>query len=209
MIVSTELVLVRHGETAWNSIGRMQGHLDVPLNQLGLRQARALGQRLSDEHFDALYSSDLSRALQTVAQLANAGHVIQREPRLRERHYGPLQGLTAEEATARYAQLWSQYRARHPDMVLEGGETLRNFCARVSDFINELLQRHAGQRVLLSTHGGVLDAAYRHATRMPLDATRTFPIHNASINVLRHAQDNWSIVSWGDVSHLPAHALEF
>lgn len=198
----TEFILVRHGETAWNVAGRMQGHLDVPLNEMGLTQAGAIGKRLAAEHFDAIYCSDLARALQTVASLADAGKTIKREPRLRERHYGVLQGLTPTEAATRHGSLWKQYQARHPDVVLAGGETLREFSARVVALIDELHQRHIGQRVLLVTHGGVLDAAYRHATGLPLHAARTFPIRNASVNVLRHEKQQWQVAQWGDISHL-------
>lgn len=203
----TEFVLVRHGETAWNSEGRMQGHLDVPLNESGLQQAKALGRRLGAEHFDAVYSSDLTRALQTVATLEQGGRPIRREPRLRERHYGVLQGLTGKEAAARHGDLWDRYRARHPDVLPEGGETLRQFFTRVVTFIEELCATHRGERVLLATHGGVLDAVYRHATGMPLHAPRTFPIQNASINVLRH-EGRWRVAHWGDVSHLTVRALD-
>lgn len=204
----TELLLVRHGETAWNFEGRMQGHLDVPLNAEGLRQAEALGRRLADEHVDIIYSSDLGRALQTVAALERPGRTIRCEPRLRERHYGVLQGLTGREAAALHGDLWERYRARQPDLVLEGGETLHEFFRRVVTFIEELLEQHRGQRVLLATHGGVLDAAYRHATRMPLHTPRTFPIHNASINVLSHHRQQWRVASWGDISHLSVPALD-
>jgi probable phosphoglycerate mutase len=205
---STELVFVRHGETAWNTEGRMQGHLDIPLNELGLRQADALGRRLALENFSAIYSSDLSRALQTIAALECGGRVARREPRLRERHYGPLQGLTGAEAAERHGELWDRYRKRDPDVVLAGGETLRGFYARIAAFIEELCASHSGQRVLLSTHGGVLDAAYRYATGMPVHAKRTFPIHNASINVLRHHRGQWQVMSWGDVAHLSTRSLD-
>lgn len=204
----TEFTLVRHGETAWNAEGRMQGHLDVPLNEQGRRQAAALGTRLARERFDAVYSSDLSRALQTAASLHDSGVAVIREPRLRERHYGTLQGLTAAEAQRQHAELWQRYKARDPELVLAGGETLRQFAARVTTLIEELNTRHRGQRVLLVTHGGVLDAAYRHATDMPLHLTRTFSVRNASLNVIERKERTWHIASWGDVEHLKAEALD-
>src|SRR5882757_5222708 len=207
-VATTELILVRHGETAWNLEGRMQGHLDVPLNPLGLLQAEAICKRFASERLDAIYSSDLERALKTVQPLAQHGVTIEREPRLRERHYGVLQGLTSNEAAALHGPLWDKYRARHPDVVLAGGETLREFSQRVIDVISELGRRHRGQRVLLATHGGVLDVAYRHATAMPLDGPRNFPIRNASVNVLLHRDQHWQVANWGDVSHLPVQALD-
>ena len=200
----TVLTMVRHGETTWNAEGRIQGHLDLPLSATGMAQAAAIGRRLGGESFDAVLSSDLERALQTARPIVgHPGQAILRDARLRERHLGVLQGLTGEEAAIRQSQAWGVFKARNPESVLEGGETLGEFSQRVVGLINELLTTHVGQRLLLVTHGGVLDAAYRHATAMPLNALRNFPIYNASINVLRHRGGIWTVESWGDISHLP------
>lgn len=203
-IPEVEFVLVRHGETAWNAEGRIQGHLDVPLNPTGLAQADAVGERLRAEAFDRIYASDLARAFCTALPAVGGNEDrIQREQRLRERHLGVLQGLTTDEAAAGAPEAWQAFRARHPDLPLEGGESLGDFSRRVIGLMTDLVHRHAGQRILLVTHGGVLDVAYRHATGMPFSALRDFPIYNASVNVLRHRDGIWSVVSWGDVGHLP------
>ena len=200
----TVLILVRHGETEWNSRGRIQGHLDIPLSAIGLGQAAAIGRRLGGESFDAVLSSDLERALQTARPIVNrSGQTIFREARLRERHLGVLQGLTGEEAAMRQPHAWGAFKLRNAETALDGGETLGEFSHRVVGLIDELLRTHAGERLLLVTHGGVLDAAYRHATGMPLHALRDFPIYNASVNVLSHRSSVWTVESWGDVSHLP------
>jgi probable phosphoglycerate mutase len=200
----TELVLVRHGETDWNAQGRIQGQLDIPLNNTGLAQADAVGARLRGEGFDAIYSSDLERAMQTARPVVQiGGPAIRRESRLRERHFGALQGLTAEEAQTRQSQVWQAYRARGPEHDLGGGESLAGFSRRVVDFVDEVLQAHAGGRILLVSHGGVLDMAYRNATGMPLEAQRVFPIYNASVNILIRSGARWEIAAWGDISHLP------
>ena len=200
----TILTLVRHGETEWNAAGRIQGHLDIPLNATGLAQAAAIGRRLGGEAFDAILSSDLERALQTARPIVRLPEqTILRDARLRERHLGVLQGLTAEEAAIRQPHAWGAFKARSPKATLEGGETLVEFSQRVVGLIEDLLRVYAGSRLLLVTHGGVLDAAYRHVTGMPLSAVRNFPICNTSVNVLRHRGGVWTIESWGDVSHLP------
>jgi probable phosphoglycerate mutase len=200
----TTLLLVRHGETPWNVESRIQGHLDIALNPLGVAQAEAVGKRLASEPFDAIYSSDLIRALQT-ARLAvsDPGRNIIRDQRLRERHLGVLQGLTAEEAMAAHPAAWKAFKSRDPDLELAGGEKLGEFSRRVVDFVEAVLKAHAGGRVVLVTHGGVLDAAYRHALGMPLSVSRNFPIYNASVNVISNHDGRWKIESWGDVSHLP------
>ena len=202
--METILTLVRHGETEWNAVGRIQGHLDIPLSATGLAQAAAIGRRLVGEAFDSILSSDLERALLTARPIVrHSEQAIIREARLRERHLGVLQGLTGEEAAIRQPHAWGVFKARNPEATLEGGETLGVFSQRVVGLIDELLRAHAGNRLLLVTHGGVLDAAYRHATGMPLNAPRNFPIYNASLNALRHRGGVWTVESWGDVSHLP------
>jgi len=200
----TTLLLVRHGETAWNVEGRIQGHLDVPLNETGLAQADATGRRLAGEKFDAIYSSDLIRAYRTASPVvANPDGEIVREPRLRERHLGVLQGLTGEEALARQPAAWKVFKARDPALPLEAGESLGGFALRIVDFVEEKLAAHSGGRVLMVTHGGALDAVYRHATGMAATAVRDFPIYNASVNTLVHRDGKWHIDRWGDISHLP------
>jgi probable phosphoglycerate mutase len=200
----TEIILVRHGETAWNAEGRIQGHLDIALNDIGLAQAAAVGSRLRRERFDAIYSSDLARAFETARPIVNgADRIITRDARLRERHLGILQGLTGEEAMAGQPHAWHVFKARHVAEPLEDGESLGAFATRALEFLDRLVALHPGGRVIVVTHGGVLDAAYRRAMAMPLSAPRDFPIYNASINVLRHGSGEWKIESWADVSHLP------
>ena len=200
----TTFVLVRHGETAWNAEGRIQGHLDIPLNDLGVAQAEALGKRLGRERFDAIYSSDLMRAYHTARPTArDPDRSIVKDQRLRERHLGALQGLTGDEAMADQPTAWKAFKSRDPDLELAGGERLGEFSRRIVGFVEDILDKHAGSRVLVVTHGGVLDAAYRQAVGMPLSVSRNFPIYNASINILSHDKRGWRIDSWGDVSHLP------
>ncbi|HEX9451771.1 MAG TPA: histidine phosphatase family protein [Burkholderiales bacterium] len=201
---ATTLVLVRHGETAWNVEGRIQGHLDIPLNEIGLAQVAWVGRRLRAESFDAIYSSDLIRAYRTAGPIvANPENDIIRDRRPRERNLGVLQGLTGDEAVAIQPAAWKAFKSRAADLPLAGGESLGEFSRRVVDFVEDVRDRHAGRRVLVVTHGGVLDAAYRHATGMPLSAIRDFPIYNASVNVISHDGGRWKIESWGDISHLP------
>lgn len=201
---ATTLILVRHGETSWNVERRIQGHTDIALNGLGVAQAEAVGKRLVREQFDAVYSSDLIRAFHTARRaVPDPDRTIIEDQRLRERHLGVLQGLTGEEAMADQPAAWKAFKSRDPDLELAGGETLGEFSRRVVGFVEAMLEAHAGERVLVVTHGGVLDAAYRHAVGMPLSASRNFPIYNTSVNILSHDKQRWRIDSWGDVSHLP------
>lgn len=201
--MKTTVVLVRHGETDWNVQGRIQGHVDIPLNTLGLAQADATGRRLRDQAFHAIYSSDLVRAYRTALPTVDDPARVLREPRLRERHLGVLQGLDGVEGPVRQPAAWQAFKARDPEAVLEGGERLIDFARRAVDFLEEAARRHPGGRILIVTHGGLLDAIYRHATGMSLSAPRDFPIYNASVNVVSHDGAGWRVDDWGDVSHLP------
>ena len=200
-----KLCMVRHGETAWNAEGRVQGQLDIPLSDTGQAQARALAQALAREEFDVLYSSDLLRVRQTAQPLAS---LLGKEPilsgELRERHYGIFQGMTYAEAKARLPADYARFRNKDPDYDFGSGESLLAFCDRVLRFFDALLEKEQGRRVLVFTHGGVLEVLYRHATRRGLSTPRDFEIPNAALNRFEHAAQGWMVHCWADVAHLAA-----
>jgi probable phosphoglycerate mutase len=197
----TRLVLVRHGETAWNAEHRVQGQFDVPLNETGRRQAEAAAAVLTRERFAAIWSSDLARARETAAPAAAAlGLPVRLDPALRERHYGIFETLTYAEVKARYPEDYARFERREPDYDFRTGESLRAFYERAVACARRIAAAHAGEDVLVFTHGGVLDKLYRFASGMPLSAPRDFPIPNCGIN--RLAADPWRILVWADVSHL-------
>ena len=207
-IADTHLIAIRHGETEWNREGRYQGHLNSALNQDGLAQAQALGERLAKARFDLLFSSDLGRALQTASAIAQrSGHEVVVDPRLRERSMGIFQGLTAAEAQARFPAEYLRFRSHDPDYIIPGGESMRQLLERSVACFTELAGRHAGSTIATVTHGGVLAMLYRHAKAMPLEAPRDFTLHNTGVNRFRHRQGAWQLQSWGDIAHLD-HALD-
>lgn len=202
--MQTLLLLIRHGETAWNVEGRIQGHVDQPLNDIGLAQARAVGNRFRAETLDCIYASDLTRAMQTARPVADATALtIVPDRALRERHLGVLQGLTGDEARTRTPAAWTVFRSRAPEADLEAGESLAEFSTRVLAALERIARENAGKRIAIVTHGGVLDAAYRRARGMPLDVPRDFPVYNASVNLLGFDGVRFEVLRWGDVSHLP------
>lgn len=204
------LCLVRHGETDWNNERRLQGQLDIGLNATGLLQARAVQRALAGMAFAAAYSSTLARAW-TTAEIACAGLAlaVSPAPTLRERHYGVYQGLTTAEAAERHPQVHRRHERRDPDFDYHGGETLLDFAARVMEGLAELANRHRGQTILGFTHGGVLDIVYRAAIGSGLEGPRDFPIPNAGLNWLEHADGAWRIVRWADARHLAQSLDEF
>ena len=199
-----ELVLVRHGVTAWNKDRRFQGQIDIPLDDEGRAQAALAGARLAGERVDAVYSSDLGRAWQTAQAIAEAsGLALRAAPGLRERHYGAFEGCTHDEIRRDQPDAFARWHAREPDYVLPGGgESLASFHGRVLAALRELAIRHAGQRVVAVTHGGVLDCAYRIATGLSLTAPRRHDLLNASLNRIAWDGTAFSVVRWADVEHL-------
>lgn len=199
----TRICLIRHGETAWNAELRIQGHRDLPLNTTGLAQAEALAKRLAGQPFDAIYSSDLSRARQTAEALAVArGFPVRLETALRERNFGCCEGKTREEIAAGETAVADMLAARRPDEVIPGGESLRQHLDRVSRCLSRLVHRHAGQIIAAVTHGGTLDILYRRVQGLPMERPRDFPLPNASINWLLVQGETWRFESWGDTAHL-------
>lgn len=199
----TRLVLVRHGETAWNRETRIQGHTDIPLSDLGLWQAEQVGRALADEGLDALYSSDLARAADTARAVArHTGLPLVLDEALRERHFGHLEGLTHDEILGRFPEDGHRWRARDPSWGPRGGETLTDFHERVLGAARRLANRHLGQTIALVAHGGVLDCFYRAATHVGLEAPRSWKITNASINRLMLTEQGFAMVGWADTRHL-------
>ena len=201
---ATRLIVVRHGETAWNVDTRIQGHLDIPLNATGLWQARQLGDALAGEAISAIYTSDLLRARKTAQAVADAtGAALVDEPGLRERAFGSFQGRTFAEVETEHPEQARRWRQRDPDYAPDGGESLRVLRERVVDTTHRLAARHPGGLVLLVTHGGVLDVLYRAATRQDIQAPRTWQLGNAAINRLLWTHGHGlSLVGWADTQHL-------
>lgn len=199
----TRICLVRHGETDWNTEGRVQGHIDIPLNATGLAQARATAANLAAERFAALYASDLQRARQTAAEAAAILEMETRtDPSLRERHYGCFQGLTYVEAQQRYPEGYRRFKERDLSFAFEHGESLVDFAARIRTALEALAQRHPGEQVLVVTHGGVLDIAHRLTSGKPLTSARDFSIPNAALNWIEYADGSWRLLAWAQQGHL-------
>ncbi|MBL8490930.1 MAG: histidine phosphatase family protein [Rhodocyclaceae bacterium] len=199
---TTKICLLRHGETNWNAQKRVQGQIDVGLNANGRTQAALAARRLAAEGFDRIYSSDLRRCMETAEPIATRlAKPVTPCPGIRERHYGCLQGLTAEQVASHMPEIHARYRRRDPDFDFAGGESLSGFAARVIGAVEMLVAAHTGEKLLLVTHGGVLDVIYREATGRDLSSPRDFPIPNARINWLEFGRGRWRVVSWDDGRH--------
>jgi len=201
----TRLCLVRHGETEWNAEGRVQGQTDIPLSQVGLRQAQASATLLARHDFTAVYSSDLMRVRQTAEPSAQKLALpLQFDPELRERHYGIFERMLYTEVKERHPELYRRFHEKDPDFDFETGESLRTFFDRSLRAVKRIADKHAGEQVLIFTHGGVLDMVYRHALALGLSADRDYGIPNCGVNWVEITPEGWSVHRWADVTHLSA-----
>lgn len=203
----TEILLIRHGETAWNAIRRLQGHLDIPLNVEGMRQAAALARAIEDEALDAVYSSDLLRARQTATAIAAPrGMEVRLDRGLRERCYGAFEGMLYGEIAARYPEAHAAWKARDIDARFPAGvhvaETMREFADRTVKTILRIVAEGGHRKIAVVCHGGVLECAYRAALGMDFAQARDFDIFNASINRFSSDGRSLRLLQWGDVAHL-------
>jgi len=204
-MVPARICMIRHGETAWNAEGRVQGQTDVALSPTGEAQARALVAALAGERFAALYASDLTRVRQTAAPAARAlGLEVRLDASLRERHYGKFETLTYAEARERHPADYARFRDKDPHYDFGSGESLLAFNARAIAGVAAIARRHAGETVLVFTHGGVLEMVHRHARATGLSAARDFEIPNAALNWIEVAGEEWRVRAWAERGHLDA-----
>lgn len=173
----TEMWLIRHGQTDWNLKGIYQGHSDIPLNETGIMQAKELAAKLAATRFDALYSSDLTRARDTASIIADViGLPVHLDSRLREINQGVWEGQTIEEVRIKYAPDFS----RNPKYILtpraEGAESLAQVITRMVQAANEYHRQHNGGRLLIVTHGLSAAALYAVVNGIPLvDVVKFIP----------------------------------
>ena len=206
---ATRIIAVRHGETAWNVATRIQGHIDIALNDTGAWQARQLGRALAHEPITAIYASDLQRAYATGQAVADTtGAPLYADTGLRERSFGELEGRTFAQIEAELPEQARRWRKRDPHFAPAGGESLIALRARILATTHRLASQHIGGLVVLVAHGGVLDVLYRLATGQELQAPRTWQLTNTAINRLLWTPEGLSLVGWADTGHLENDSLD-
>jgi probable phosphoglycerate mutase len=207
---ATRIIAVRHGETAWNVDARIQGQLDIGLNDTGRWQARRVGEALAGEPISAVYSSDLERAHETALPIAQtAGVPVRPHEGLRERSFGMFEGKTFDEIHDTWPDHAHNWRKRIPEWEPpEGGESLLALRERVTRTLHDLASRHPGEQIVVVAHGGVLDTLYRVATGQEVNSPRTWQLPNGAINRLLWTPDGFTLVGWSDTQHLEQPAAD-
>lgn len=206
MSAATRIIAIRHGETAWNVDTRIQGQLDIGLNDKGRWQARRVALALLEEELDAVYTSDLSRAFATAQAIATgrgaAAVALHTHSGLRERRFGKFEGQTYAAIEAQWPEESRLWRIRDPHFAPEGGESPLQVMERVRQAANEIAARHLDQQIVLVAHGGVMDMLYRLATQQSVSAPRTWELGNTAINRLLWTPEGLTLVGWSDTRHL-------
>ena len=198
----TVLILIRHGETLWNTQLRMQGSLDSDLTPKGETQIKALGEWMKEVPFDFLYCSDTPRAHKTAEAIRKfTGHNLNFDKRLREKNLGVFEGLTSEEARERYPANFQQFKTAGASYVIDQGESTQQLLKRALDAIEEIRDRHPQKVAVAVTHGGVVRVLMKHVLGIPLDAPTQFLIGNTGIFRLVW-REKWIVAEMGSLPHL-------
>ena len=203
----TEFFFVRHGETDANLAGILQGNQNHSLNEVGIRQAKAVAEYLRDVDFSAIYSSDLLRAAKTAEIIAECGHAdvpLVFTERLREWNCGEIEGWNWAKIREKYPVEAKSFYVEQLQVQMPDGESGMEFQKRISDFLDDLVVKHPGGRILLVAHGGVLQRMFRHVAGIVADGNLIPLAGNASVSsfVFNHNVDGWQLTSWNVREHL-------
>ncbi|MGE5676335.1 MAG: histidine phosphatase family protein [Mycobacterium leprae] len=198
----TLFYIVRHGETEYNRSGRYQGQTDIPLSPDGRQQIRALVPRLSRLPLDVIYTSDLSRALET-ARIFARGRMIIQDPRLREVNVGLVAGLSPSEIAAAYPEAWAAMQQDPAGARFPEGESAVEVQDRVMKALADIHRRFPDGNVAVVTHGGVVKTIAAAVLELPLERRSRIVLDNCSLTVVKWGQNGLQLVSLNDTGHLP------
>ena len=198
-----KIYMVRHGETTWNSEGRVQGQTNIPLSDIGKTQAKLAGERLSSVKFDAIYSSDLDRTLQTAEIIASLSDVkVVTNPALRERFFGIFEGLTIQQREETYPDLFKESTKNNIDFSPPEGETITETYIRISEAVQHYKNQHIEETILIVGHGGSMRCAFTSLLELPLEASFKFVLSNCGITIFETFTDNTVLLAYNDTHHI-------
>lgn len=197
-----KLYLIRHGQTDWNLAQRFQGQSDIPLNEVGRRQANALADRLSSQPFDAVYSSDLGRAFETANIIAGGSIEIKTDLRLREMDFGDWEGATYNKIKEEYPDALATWEDDVYKNAPPNGETLEQLVIRAQSVLKDILENRKDKTVLLVAHGGVLQSLICLALNLPSRMYWQFHVSPASLSEISFYPAGAIVNLLNDTSHL-------
>ncbi len=202
----THFLLVRHGQTEWNRIRRVQGQIDAKLDETGREQARLVGERLaSEEGIAAVYASDLSRAWDTANAITAHHHDLEpiADQRMREISFGPWEGRYWNELEGHDAEQFQQWRNDVTSIAIPGIEPIQAFQGRVQSFIEDMVAKHPDDKILVAAHGGSINMFIATALEMPLKNCWRMRVDNTAIAELYIFPEGPYLIKINDAHHLP------
>ena len=202
---SHRIFLVRHGETDWNRTRRFQGRSNVPLNEEGKNQARALASALKDENFAAIYSSPLSRALETAGFIKefHPSLAVTKEEGFIEMELGEFDGMDARLWAEQYPDFRKAWQEKPATMRMPGGENLEEVQDRALNTLNRILPQYpSGTALLICSHNFVLLTILCHALELSLDRFREIRKGTASFSIISRQADRFVVEVMNERSHL-------
>ncbi|MBK8901673.1 MAG: histidine phosphatase family protein [Anaerolineaceae bacterium] len=196
------ILLLRHGQTAWNQAGRWQGHADIPLNETGQKQAEALCQRLRSWPIDTIYTSDLQRCVQTAVPLANELGIEPIKTELwRERDVGDFSGLTGDQAREQFPEIWAG--ARRGMIDPPNGEAFAEVLSRAWHAFESVLAAHNEGMVAVISHGGLLHALLGQVMGIDPGLYGRFSMRgNTGLSIVEVNERGPVVTRLNDTSHL-------
>lgn len=200
----TKVIFIRHGQTEWNVTGRYQGQSDVKLTEEGKKQAEKLADNFPVAKVDAIYASDLCRAMVTAETIAKKfGLKVQAEPAFRELSFGDWEGLTYQQIVDKWEEAMANF-LQHPDILeIPGGESFPAVQQRAMKRLNELIEKHDGQTIVVVAHGAVLRTMLTAALHMPLQYLWSIRQFNTAVNIVRYDSDaNPTVELLNSTAHL-------
>lgn len=200
----TKVIFIRHGQTEWNVTGRYQGQSDVKLTEEGKKQAEKLADNFPVAKVDAIYASDLCRAMVTAETIAKKfGLKVQAEPAFRELSFGDWEGLTYQQIVDKWEEAMANF-LQHPDILeIPGGESFPAVQQRAMKLLNELIEKHDGQTIVVVAHGAVLRTMLTAALHMPLQYLWSIRQFNTAVNIVRYDSDaNPTVELLNSTAHL-------
>jgi alpha-ribazole phosphatase/probable phosphoglycerate mutase len=204
-----KLYIVRHGETEWNSQGRVQGHTDIPLSEAGRQQAQYTAERLKNVNFDIAYSSDLSRTSETAEIILGKRNIqVNTLTSLREYNKGVFEGLTVEEYSQRYPDQYDASLINDLDFAPESGESIRDVSERMSEFGTFVKSQHLNDDVLIVGHGGALRSLVADLLSLPIETAWKLVTGNCSLTIIHMYPDNSVLHLYNDTSHIMGRLLQ-
>ena len=200
-----EILIIRHGETAWNTADRFRGRVPVELSSKGLAQVESLAEHLSRKEISAIYCSPLRRAVQTAEAIAQRRQTaIRPTEKLNDMDFGEWEGLTRDEVKARYADIYATWLEKPDQAQIPGAESLDSIRKRAMSALDEIMEQHKSGTVALVTHRAVtkvlicalLDLDNSHFWNIDHDTcgVTTF-IYNNRCYILTHHNDTWFLPS--------------